>query len=74
VLSTNVTLALVGAHAIYSNGAVYSRAGTALVAMMCKQAGVPVIVCAETYKFAEGVGLDGFSKNELGKSPKSIEK
>jgi translation initiation factor eIF-2B subunit delta len=45
---------------------VYSRAGTALVAMMCKKKEVPVVVCAETYKFAEGVGLDGFTKNELG--------
>lgn len=73
IFSGNITLALVGAHAIYSNGAVYSRAGTALVAMMCKQAEVPVVVCAETYKFAEGVVLDGFSKNELAHSDKSAE-
>jgi translation initiation factor eIF-2B subunit delta len=59
-------MVLVGAHALYSNGAVYSRAGTAMVAMMAKTNNVPVVVCCETYKFSEGVMVDGFSKNELG--------
>lgn len=58
-----------GAHSIYSNGAVYSRAGTALVAMMAKQRNVPVVVCCETYKFSEGILVDGFGKNELGMPP-----
>lgn len=66
-LITEVTTVLLGAHSLFSNGAVYSRAGTALVAMMAKQYGVPVMVCCETYKFSEGVMLDGFGKNELGK-------
>jgi translation initiation factor 2B subunit (eIF-2B alpha/beta/delta family) len=57
---------MVGAHSLQSNGAVFSRAGTALVAMMAKQHSVPVMVCCETYKFAEGVQLDSFTKNELG--------
>ncbi|KAJ7591356.1 eukaryotic translation initiation factor 2B delta subunit [Mycena floridula] len=56
---------LVGAHSLHSNGAVYSRSGTALVAMMAKEHSVPVIVCCETYKFSETVMLDGFGKNEL---------
>ena len=55
----------VGAHSLHSNGAVFSRAGTALVAMIAKQHSVPVVVCCETYKFSEGVQLDGFTKNEL---------
>ena len=38
----------------------------AMVAMMAKERGVPVLVCAETYKFSEGVVLDAFGKNELG--------
>ncbi|THH12915.1 hypothetical protein EW146_g7246 [Bondarzewia mesenterica] len=54
-----------GAHSLHSNGAVYSRAGTALVAMMAKQHSVPVVVCCETYKFSEVVHLDSFTKNEL---------
>ncbi|KAH9947298.1 eukaryotic translation initiation factor 2B delta subunit [Amylocystis lapponica] len=60
-----VSTVFVGAHSIHSNGAVYSRAGTALVAMMAKQNSVPVVVCCETYKFSEGVQLDSFTKNEL---------
>lgn len=59
---------LVGAHSIHSNGAVYSRAGTALVAMLAKQHSIPFIVCCETYKFSETVQLDSFTKNELGES------
>jgi translation initiation factor eIF-2B subunit delta len=64
-LITEVTTVLLGAHSINSNGAVYSRAGTALVAMTAKEHLVPVMVCCETYKFSEGVMLDGFGKNEL---------
>lgn len=66
-----VSLVLVGAHSIHSNGAVYSRAGTALVAMMAKQHSVPVVVCCETYKYSETVQLDSFTKNELGTSSPS---
>jgi len=62
---TEVTTVLLGAHSLFSNGAVYSRAGTAMVAMMAKAHRVPVVVCCETYKFSEGVMVDGFSKNEL---------
>lgn len=63
---TEANIVLVGAHSLHSNGAVYSRAGTALVAMMAKESNVPVVVCCETYKFSETVMLDGFGKNELG--------
>ncbi|KAF5320774.1 hypothetical protein D9619_001019 [Psilocybe cf. subviscida] len=69
-LLPEVTMVLVGAHALFSNGAVYSRAGTAMVAMMAKTNSVPVVVCCETYKFSDGVMVDGFSKNEL--APPSI--
>jgi translation initiation factor eIF-2B subunit delta len=34
--------------------------------MMAKGHNVPVMVCCETYKFSEGVMVDGFGKNELG--------
>ena len=63
---SEVSTVLVGAHSIHTNGAVYSRAGTALVAMMAKQHSVPVVVCCETYKFSESIQLDSFTKNELG--------
>ncbi|KAF8901651.1 initiation factor 2 subunit family-domain-containing protein [Gymnopilus junonius] len=64
-LLNQVSMVLVGAHALFSNGAVYSRAGTAMVSMMAKARNVPVLVCCETYKFSDGVMVDGFSKNEL---------
>ncbi|KZT27011.1 eukaryotic translation initiation factor 2B delta subunit [Neolentinus lepideus HHB14362 ss-1] len=62
---TEISMVLVGAHSLHSNGAVFSRAGTALVAMMAKQHLVPVVVCCETYKFSETVQLDSFTRNEL---------
>ncbi|KAI0773997.1 eukaryotic translation initiation factor 2B delta subunit [Fomes fomentarius] len=62
---SEVSTVFVGAHSIHTNGAVYSRAGTALVAMLAKQHSVPVVVCCETYKFSESIQLDSFTKNEL---------
>lgn len=49
-----------------SNGAVFSRAGTAMVAMMAQERSIPFVVCCETYKYSEGIHLDSFTKNELG--------
>jgi translation initiation factor eIF-2B subunit delta len=63
---SEATTVFLGAHSLHSNGAVYSRAGTAVVAMMAKEHNVPVVVCCETYKYSETVMLDGFGKNELG--------
>ncbi|KAH7916765.1 hypothetical protein BJ138DRAFT_1175609 [Hygrophoropsis aurantiaca] len=62
---TEASTVFVGAHSLHSNGAVFSRAGTAMVAMMAKMHSVPVVVCCETYKFSETVPLDSFIKNEL---------
>jgi translation initiation factor eIF-2B subunit delta len=62
----HTTTLFVGAHSLHANGAVFSRAGTAMVAMMAKSRSIPVVVCCETYKFAEGIRWDGVSKNELG--------
>jgi len=64
----SVSTVILGTHALHSNGALYSRAGTAMVAMMAKQFNVPVLVFCETYKFSDGILLDSFMKNELGKS------
>ncbi|KAG8883259.1 hypothetical protein FRB97_006954 [Tulasnella sp. 331] len=60
-----VSTVMLGAHALHANGSLYSRSGTAMVAMMAKAQGVPVIVCCETYKFSDAVLLDSFMKNEL---------
>lgn len=62
---TDVTKVLLGAHSMMSNGRLYSRAGTALVAMTAKEAGIPVIVCCESLKFSERVALDSIAINEL---------
>ena len=62
---TQANIVLLGAHSLHADGAVYSRAGNALVALLAKNHSVPVLVCCETYKFAEGIILDGFTKNEL---------
>lgn len=61
-----VSLVLLGAHAVNSNGSVYSRAGTALIAMLAKEHSVPVLVLAETCKYSNNLPLDSFTKNELG--------
>lgn len=61
-----VDLTLLGTHSLLSNGAMYSRAGTAVVAMMSKSAGIPVICCCETYKFSDRIMLDSVVGNELG--------
>uniref|UniRef100_A0A0E0MPN1 Translation initiation factor eIF2B subunit delta n=1 Tax=Oryza punctata TaxID=4537 RepID=A0A0E0MPN1_ORYPU len=61
-----VTRVFLGASSILSNGAVYSRVGTAAVAMVAHAFGVPVLVCCEAYKLHERVQLDSICSNELG--------
>ncbi|KAF9582712.1 hypothetical protein BGW38_010862 [Lunasporangiospora selenospora] len=61
-----VNKVILGAHSLLSNGALYSRAGTAVVAMSAHERKIPVIVCCETYKFSDRVQLDSFVQNEIG--------
>ncbi|KAI9740260.1 MAG: hypothetical protein M1834_004838 [Cirrosporium novae-zelandiae] len=61
----DATKVFLGAHAMMSNGRLYSRAGTAIVAMMACEADVPVIVCCESIKFTERVALDSIVLNEV---------
>jgi translation initiation factor eIF-2B subunit delta len=63
---SNATKVMLGAGAVFSNGAVLSRVGTAVVAMSANAAHVPVMVCSETYKFHDRVQLDSVTYNELG--------
>lgn len=62
-----VTKVFLGASSILSNGTVYSRVGSACVAMVANAFHVPVMVCCETYKFHERVQLDSICFNELGR-------
>ncbi len=83
-LSKKVTKCFLGASAMMGNGALYSRAGTALVAMMAKDSSgmvpgfgaagsVPVIVLCESVKFSSRVVLDSIVSNELGEADALVE-
>ncbi len=61
----DVTKVFLGAHAMMSNGRLYSRVGTAIVAMTAKEASLPVIVCCESIKFTDRVALDSYGMNEV---------
>ena len=61
----DATKVFLGAHAMMFNGSLYSRAGTALVAMTAKGADVPVIVCCEGVKSTDRVALNSFVFNEV---------
>ena len=52
-----------GAHAMMSNGRLYSRVGTAIVSMLA--AAQPVIVLCQSVKFTEKVALDSIVGNEV---------
>ncbi|KAK8339582.1 hypothetical protein V6Z12_A08G044000 [Gossypium hirsutum] len=64
----DVTRVFLGASSVLSNGTVYSRVGTACVAMVAHAFRVPVLVCCEAYKFHERVQLDSICFNELGRN------
>ncbi|KAF2438496.1 nagb/rpia/CoA transferase-like protein [Karstenula rhodostoma CBS 690.94] len=54
-----------GAHAMMSNGRLYSRVGTALVSMLARSHSLPVLVLCESVKFTEKVALDSIVGNEV---------
>ncbi|KAF2425754.1 IF-2B-domain-containing protein [Tothia fuscella] len=60
------TKVFLGAHAMMANGSLYSRVGTAIVAMLARPRKIPVIVCAESLKFTDRVTLDSIVNNEVG--------
>ncbi|EAW13156.1 translation initiation factor eIF2B subunit delta [Aspergillus clavatus NRRL 1] len=72
----DATKVFLGAHAMTSNGRLYSRVGTALVAMSAKErAGgveVPVIVCCESVKFTDRVALDSIVVNEIAEADELV--
>lgn len=74
-----VTKCLLGASAMLGNGRLQSRAGTATVAMLCKNAErggrrVPVIVLCETLKFTSKAVLDSIVMNEVGDPDALVER
>lgn len=61
----DATKVLLGAHAMMSNGRLFSRVGTAQVAMEAKDGDIPVIVLCESIKCTEKVALDSIVLNEV---------
>lgn len=61
----DVDIAFLGAHGMLSNGHLYSRVGTAMIAMMCHRRSIPVLTCCESIKFSDKVQLDSVTTNEL---------
>ena len=61
----DATKVFLGAHAMMGNGRLYSRIGTAIVAMMAEEYDIPVIVCCESIKFTDKVALDSIVSNEV---------
>jgi translation initiation factor eIF-2B subunit delta len=59
------TKCILGAHAMMSNGGLFSRCGTAMVALNAHVESIPVIVCCESIKFSERVALDSIVHNEI---------
>lgn len=62
----DVTKVLLGSAALFSDGSVLSRVGTACVALLAKSNHIPVLVCCESYKISHRVQLESITWNELG--------
>lgn len=65
VFNMGVDYVFLSAHSILSNGFLYSRSGTAMIAMSAKRRNIPVLVCCESLKFSQRVQLDSVTYNEL---------
>lgn len=59
------TRVIVGAEAMFSNGAMYARAGTCDVAVAAKEMGVKLMALCETINFTERVSIDSLTYNEI---------
>lgn len=62
----DVTKVLLGASSLLSDGSVFGRVGTAVVALAAKHHHVPVLVCSETYKISNRVLTESLTSNEIG--------
>ncbi|KAH3666389.1 hypothetical protein WICMUC_005657 [Wickerhamomyces mucosus] len=68
IFQDSIDFVFLGAHSMLSNGFLYSRVGSALIAMKAKNRNVPVLVCCESIKFSDKVQLDSVTLNELSDS------
>lgn len=56
---------LIAAEAMFSNGAMYARAGTCDLATAAAETGVRVVAMCETINFTERVAIDSLTYNEM---------
>ncbi|PFH59297.1 hypothetical protein XA68_12560 [Ophiocordyceps unilateralis] len=59
------TLVMTAAEAMFSNGAMYARAGTCDVATVAADVGLAVVVLCETINFTDRVAIDSLTYNEI---------
>ncbi|KND93638.1 putative translation initiation factor eIF-2B subunit delta [Tolypocladium ophioglossoides CBS 100239] len=67
-LRTNLqeaTLVLTAAEAMFSNGAMYARAGTSDIAALATDMGLRVVALCESINFTERVSIDSLTYNEI---------
>lgn len=69
----DVDCVFLGAHAMLSNGRLFARVGTGLIAMMCHTRNIPVLAFCESIKFSDKVQLDSVTTNELADSADLIQ-
>jgi translation initiation factor eIF-2B subunit delta len=69
----DATKVIMGASAVFSNGAMMSRVGSSVVATIAHHFKIPVIVLCGSYKFSDAVRLDSFVWNEIGNSDELVE-
>lgn len=62
----DVTKVLLGAASLSSDGSVFGRVGTAVVAMAAHHENIPVLICSETYKISNRVFSESITNNEIG--------
>lgn len=67
----DVTTVFLGAHAMLSNGMLYNRVGSGMIALSAYSKNIPVVVLCESIKFSDRVLLDSVTFNELG-SPDAL--
>lgn len=61
----DATCVLVGAESVFSNGALYARAGTCDVAIAAKEMGVGLTALCEAINFTDRVSVDSLTYNEI---------
>jgi translation initiation factor eIF-2B subunit delta len=62
---SEATQVLLAAEAIFSNGAMYARAGSCDIATVATDLGVRVVALCETINFTERVSIDSLTYNEI---------